>query len=232
MAKKRRKHQIEKEEKEYKPPEFDKKGFMETEINVAKGTIFAVLIAIPMGIAAFLIMPLSVTVGLLLGFAGIGVVYFVLTILRVEIGSYKITHWLGVMSSYFFLFLAIWILLCNPPFSDQAGPDIKDIRIMLGNDNNYTHVVSTETGNTITIPTPMVNITVWANITDNVELYVSSVTIVDENDISYIISNDGQEEEYIFKSDTITTQSGTIFTIRARDIHDIENEFSFTLILG
>lgn len=229
MAKKRRKHQIEKEEKEYKPPEFDKKEFMETEINVAKGTILAALLAIPMGIVAFLVMPLSVAGGLLVGLTGIGVVYFVLTLLRVGVHSYKITHWLGVISSYFFLFLAVWILLCNPPFSDQAGPDIRNVEVSWGGTENYTTVTGTEIGYVMDIPSSGVNLTIRARVTDNVQLVVDSVRI-SVNDNNPVSMNQNETTDYIFEYELPNAQDGTVLTISARDVNGKVNDFEFTLI--
>lgn len=234
MAKKRRKHQIEKEEKEYKPPEFDKKEFMETEINVAKGTILAALLAIPMGIVAFLVMPLSVAGGLLVGLTGIGVVYFVLTLLRVGVHSYKITHWLGVISSYFFLFLAVWILLCNPPFSDQAGPDIRNVRVNWDGSNNYTEVSWAEdVGYYIDITTTgSINLSVRAEITDNEnKLRVSSVELR-TSDGNNSMRNNTEEEYFTFEAilNNVNIDATQIMTIYAEDVHQHESTFEFVLI--
>jgi hypothetical protein len=229
MAKKRRKHQIEKEEKEYKPPEFDKKEFMETEINVAKGTILAALLAIPLGVVAFLVMPISVAGGLLVGLTGMGVVYFVLTILRVGAHSYRITHWLGVISSYFFLFLAVWILLCNPPFSDQAGPDIRNVQVSWGGTENYTTVIETEMGYVVDIPSSGLNLTIRARVTDNVQLVVDSVRIsVDSNNRTLMTQN--ETIDYIFEYELRNAPDSATLTISARDVNGRENSFEFDLI--
>lgn len=150
MAKKRRKQEQEKEEKEYKPPRFDRREFMETEVGVAKGTIIAVIIAVPMAVVAFFVMALSVAGGLLIGLVGIGLIWFLLPMLGIEVTRYKVTHWLGVISSYFFLFLAIWVVLCNPPFSDRAAPDIKNVSVSweilksVDNETIYEDVTGTE----------------------------------------------------------------------------------------
>ncbi len=227
MAKKRRKQQLEKEEKEYKPPEFDKKEFMETEINVAKGTIYAAILAILMGIGAFLLMPyIGAGGGLLVGITGIGVMYFLFVLLRLDTTSYKILHWLGPIYSYFFLFLAVWVLLCNPPFSDQAAPDIMDVRVNWDGTDNYTKVVASEfVGNIVAIPsTTNLTLTVRANITDNVELVVNSVEIrAGQGDFQPMMQDPA--DAHIFEFTLENAITGMLLTIRANDVNGHRGEY-------
>jgi hypothetical protein len=229
MAKKRRKQQLEKEEKEYKPPAFDKKEFMETEISVAKGTIIAVFLAIPMGIAAYLLTDFSALIGLLAGLVGIFLIWFLLPMIGIEVTRFKITHWLGVVSSYFFLFLAIWVILCNPPFSDRAAPDIRNVRVNWDGTDNFTMVSVLETGNTVDIP-GQVNLTIRADITDNVELNVNTVMISINSGTPVSISNQGQDEAYLFEHLLPNAQEGTRITIYAGDTGDRDGIFTFDLI--
>lgn len=231
MAKKRRKHQLEKEEKEYKSPEFDKREFMHTEINVAKATIYGALLAIPFGVLAFLLTPSIKTAGgLLLGLAGLVVVYFLPGILNVDTTSFKITHWLSPISSYFFLFLAVWILLFNPPFSDQAPPDIVEVRVNWDGTENYTMVVASEfSGNIVAIPsTANLTLTIRANVTDNTELFVDSVQISIDGG-TYMTMNqlltDGKEFEFVL----VNAHPGATLRIRANDSGGLANEYSFDL---
>jgi len=232
MAKKRRKHQIEKEEKEYKAPEFDKREFMGTEINVAKATVLGALLAIPFGALAFLLTPsIQTGGGFLLGLAGLVAVYFLPGFLKVDTTSFKITHWLSPISSYFFLFLAVWILMFNPPFSDQAPPDIGDVSVNWDGTANYTMAEASEfTGNNFVAipPTANLTLTIRANVTDNVELVVASVQIsmdqvnwIQMNQLSY-----GSETfEYVLND----PHSGTTISIRANDPGGRTNEYSFDL---
>jgi hypothetical protein len=229
MAKKRRKQEQEKVEKEYKPPSFDRRGFMETEIDVAKGTIIAVIISVPMAVVAFFVMDFSVAAGLLIGLVGIGLIWFLLPILGIEVTRFKITHWLGVISSYFFLFLAIWVILCNPPFSDRAAPDIKDVGVDWDGTENYTLVSLLEAGNTVEIPSS-VNLTIRTNITDNVQLNVNTVTISIDGATPVAMSNQGQAEAYTFIYLLNNAQEGSTIVIFARDTGGRANSFSFALI--
>ena len=231
MAKKRRKHQIEKEEKEYKSPEFDRKEFMETEVNVAKATIYAAILAILMGTGAFLLMPFIGTGGgLFVGITGIGVLYFLFVLLRLDTTSFKIMHWLGPISSYFFLFLAVWVLLCNPPFSDQAAPDILDVRVNWDGTDNYTKVVANEfVGNIVAIPsTTNLTLTVRANITDNVELVVNSVEIrTGQGDFQPMVQDPANSHIFEFTLDN--AHAGMQLTIQANDVNGHRGGYVFDL---
>ncbi len=233
MAKKRRKQQREKEEKEYKPPEFDKKEFMETEVNVAKGTILAAILAIPMGLGAYFLMPyIGAGGGLLVGLAGIGVMYFMFVLVRLDTTSYKVTSWLGPISSYFFLFLAIWVLLCNPPFSDQAAPDIMEVRVNWDGTDNYTKVVASEfAGNIVAIPsTANLTLTIRANITDNMALVVNSVEIKTTGQGEYQTMVQDPANAHIFEFILDNVHTGTQLTIQASDVSGHRGEYVFDLV--
>jgi hypothetical protein len=229
MAKKRRKQQQEKEEKEYKPPAFDKKEFMETEISVAKGTIIAVILALPMAMVALLLTDFSAVIGLLVGLSGFGLIWFLLPMIGIEVTSFKITHWLGVISSYFFLFLAIWVILCNPPFSDKALPDIGYVRVSWDG-RAYVDLNESETGNSVNMPA--VNVTqmrIQAQVTDNVELNVNTVRIQLYDGTPEAMSQNATYN-YIFEFLVNDPTPGMSFTISAQDTNGHSNSYSFALV--
>ena len=220
---------MEKEEKEYKPPAFDKKEFMETEISVAKGTIFAVVLAIPVAIVAFFLTGFSAIVGLVVGLAGIGIVWFLLPIIGIEVAGFKITHWLGVISTYFFLFLAIWVVLCNPPFSDKALPDIANVRVSWDG-GDYLDVDELGTGNSITIPTTNVTqMRIQAQVTDNVELNVNTVDIRMYDGTPLPMSQNATFD-YIFEHTVAAPAAGMSFTISAQDTNGHTNSYTFAVV--
>ena len=180
MAKKRKKQEELKAEKDYKPPKFDKEEYMRIEINVAKGTVYAALMAIPMAAVAMYTLPVGgAGGGLLIGLAGISLMWFLLPLLKVNIKEFKVTHWLGAISTYFFLFLAIWVMLCNPPFNDFASPAITNLEVSwdggewepidTSNGSRIFHIPANATGN--------LTMTVRAIVTDNDDLNANNVTI-------------------------------------------------------
>jgi hypothetical protein len=220
MAKKRRKQEEKKEEDAYRPPEFDKKEYMQTEITVAKGTIYAVVLAVPLAVLAFLVLPYVGSAGLLVAVGGIGFLWFLLPFVRVDIEVFKPMHWLGIISSYFFMFLALWVLFCNPPFSDRAAPDVSDLEVAWdgGNATVESHVVDIPNG---------VNITITAKVTDNEGLNVNTV-MISVNDAEYAPMT--RLGDHFFEHDIPHAQDGTNVKISARDVNDNRVEYSFDLL--
>ena len=186
MAKKRKKQEELKAEKDYKAPKFDKEEYMRTEVNVAKGTVYAAIMAIPLAVVAMLTLPVGGPGGgLLIGLAGISLMWFLLPMLKVNVKEFKITHWLGAISTYFFLFLAVWVMLCNPPFNDFASPAITGLEVSWDG-GDWEPINVSETGgmvfympvaNTTANATVNLTIAVRAQVTDNENLDASSVMI-------------------------------------------------------
>lgn len=178
MAKKRKKQEELKAEKDYKPPKFDKEEYMRTEINVAKGTIYAAIIAIPMAAVAIFTLPVGgAGGGLLIGLAGISLMWFLLPLLKVNINEFKVTHWLGAISTYFFLFLAIWVMLCNPPFNDFASPAITNLEVSWDGGEWEPINVTDAGGKVFYMSVNATNMSIRAIVTDNSDLDASSVMI-------------------------------------------------------
>lgn len=184
MAKKRRKQEELKAEKDYKPPAFDREEYMRTEVNVARGTILAGILAVPMAVAAMFTLPVGgAGGGFLIGIAGISFMWFIFPMFKVDVKVFKITHWLGAISTYFFLFLAVWVMLCNPPFNDFASPAITGLEVSWDGGNTWLPVNATSAGSmVISMPennntTTALTMFVRAQVTDNENLDDSSVMI-------------------------------------------------------
>ena len=110
---------------QWKPPEFDEVEFMHKEMRAAKATILVVLWTVPSALLSF-----GLTVAgapIVAFFAGIGMMFllkWIFPILNVDISAYKRKDWLGHGATFFFSWLAFWILLLNPPFADLTSPMI------------------------------------------------------------------------------------------------------------
>ena len=115
---------------DWAPPEFDEVKFMHTEMRAARSTIAVVLWTVP---AALLSYGLTVSgVAVVAFFAGIGMMFllkWILPILRIDVSEYKQKDWLGHGATFFFSWLAFWILLLNPPFADLTSPTIVSVSI-------------------------------------------------------------------------------------------------------
>ena len=217
MAKKRKKQEELKAEKDYKPPKFDKEEYMRTEINVAKGTIYAAFIAVPMAAVAMFTLPVGgAGGGLLIGLAGISLMWLLLPILKVDIKSFKVTHWLGAISTYFFLFLAIWVMLCNPPFNDFASPAITNLEVSWDGGDWEPINVSNTGGMVFYMPNNVTNVSIRAIVTDNQELNVASVNIDWGTGNPVQMTNYPLNSDY-FEYDVVNLTTPMFFTIIASD---------------
>ncbi len=144
MAKKRRKDREEAEEEyEFTPPEFDEKEFLLKEIFDTRVVMFTVLFGVIFGVVAGLI---TITDNSLAGVAFLVVVVGMIALrwlyLLVKIDTTKFLkkNWLGNIGTFFFTFLAIWILLINQPFADFAHPTVTNATIWVANPGNVTAI--------------------------------------------------------------------------------------------
>lgn len=133
MAKKRRKKAEEEEKYEFVPPEFDEKQFLIDEMKATKRILLTVGYGIGFAILAAVVTAVTETayLGLLLLFIGWGTLKSLYNYLRFDTSKFTKRNWLESGFWFFFTFLAVWVLICNPPFFDNAPPDITDVRIQI-----------------------------------------------------------------------------------------------------
>ena len=230
MAKKRRKHEEEKEEKEYKAPDFNEQEFLMNEIETGKVTILAAIMSIPMAILAFLVMgPAGAGVGLLLGILGAGSIYFLLPFLKIDPKEFKPKNWFGPISTYLFAFLAIWVLLVNPPFNDYAGPQFISIDAEIDGENIIILGVANNSTNNMRLHELMifsgVNISIDAKITDNDVMSHVSIQY-GNNEPQAMMPNPDNHYTYDISGATV----GMTITITAEDAGGNQKEYEISLI--
>lgn len=142
MAKKRRKSDKEPEEEyEFRPPEFDEKEFIEKELRDTRTVIFTVVYAIALGIVAgFLCITDRSLVGpaFLIALVGMFSLPWVYPMAKIDVKAFQKRNWLGNIGTFFFTFLAIWILLLNQPFGDFAKPTITNVTVWVEKPGNMT----------------------------------------------------------------------------------------------
>ena len=188
MAKKRKKDKQEAEEYEFTPPEFNEKEFLKKELTDLKVGLITVVFAIALGVAAAAITLANddlVIVAFFVGIAGIATLKQFYAIIGIDTSEFKKKNWAGNIASFFFTFLAIWVLLMNVPFTDHASPDVEEVIVWVTDGTHtygirYDYVASTgvyewvstdPTNYSATIPSAgayTVNIT--AKVTDNGKL--------------------------------------------------------------
>lgn len=128
MAKKRKAKEERKEEPEFEFPEFDEVKFMSHEIRDTKANFIAFGFAMLMVLASYLVgRYISFAVAFIIGLFGMAALKFVFDGIKLDLEEFGKKEWLGVIAVYFFSWLAIWILISNPPISDFASPEIRII---------------------------------------------------------------------------------------------------------
>lgn len=130
MAKKRKKDKAEKEEYEFRPPDFDEKEFLRKELSDTKTMIWTVAYACVFGLVAGVLMLANTDllgVAFMIGIAGIISLRYFYPLIKVDTKAFQKKNWLGNIATFFFTFLAIWVLVLNVPFTDHAKPGIENI---------------------------------------------------------------------------------------------------------
>ena len=141
MARRKRKE----DEPDWVPPEFDEVGYMRQEIQGAHAAIATIGWAVIGAVVALL---LYAVLPALAFFAGIAVgfgMYFVFPLIGINTDGFKRRDWVGHGITYFFSWLAFWILLLNPPFSDHTDPTVQSISVSpyhAGYLGNSSHMLS------------------------------------------------------------------------------------------
>lgn len=125
MARRKKKE----EEADWTPPEFDEVGYMRREMEGARAAVATIAWAVVGAIVAALLYsvyaPLAFFAGIAVGFG----LYFVLPLMGINTDGFKRRDWTGHGITYFFSWLAFWIILLNPPFGDHTDPTIQGISV-------------------------------------------------------------------------------------------------------
>src|SRR5205823_471376 len=143
-------------------PDFDEVGYMRTEIQAAKTAVLTIAWAAVGAIVSFLLYSVNAALAF---FAGIGVafgLYYVLPYLGIAVKGFKRRDWTGHGITYFFSWLAFWILLLNPPFGDFTTPTIQAISVSPVH-TGYTGYLSCLplVGGAVTVPLTLGNDSVY-----------------------------------------------------------------------
>jgi len=141
MAKKRKKDKEEKQEYEFKPPEFDEKEFLLKELRDTKTVIMTVGYAAVFGIVAGVLTSINellawVGLGLLVG--GVISLKYLYPRLKIDTSTFQKKNWAGNVLWFFTTFLAVWILTLNFPFTDHADPSVTEVTVWIQRGTNST----------------------------------------------------------------------------------------------
>jgi hypothetical protein len=75
-----------------------------------------------------------------LGMLGFLLLRFLYGMMKLDISDVEKTKWAGSLFSYFFTFLAIWVLLINPPLVDLLAPTIENTTPLLQEEGSEVYI--------------------------------------------------------------------------------------------
>src|SRR5205809_2250485 len=176
MARRKRKDDV----PDWTAPEFDEVGYMRTEIGAARAAVATIAWALVGAAVSFLLYSvhpaLAFFAGILVGFG----LYFFLPMIGISIDAFKRRDWTGHGITYFFSWLAFWILLLNPPIGECTSPTILAISVSPVH-TGYTGYLACLplVGGAVTVPLTLGNASVYVlfRATDNVGLASLQVNV-------------------------------------------------------
>ena len=125
MARRKRKDDV----PDWSPPDFDDVGYMRAEMTTARAAVITIAWAAVGAIVAFLLYSVNPALAFFAGIAVAFGLYYVLPFLGISVSGFKRRDWMSHGITYFFSWLAFWILLLNPPFGDFTTPTIQGITV-------------------------------------------------------------------------------------------------------
>jgi hypothetical protein len=220
MAKKRKKSK--EEDYEFKAPEFDEEEFVRKELRDAKAILITIAYAVIIAILSYLLMFADIWLSVLLGVLAVVFLRHLYPLLKIDTTTFEIKNWLANAVMYFFTWLAIWILLVNPPISDFSDPKIEDARGYVGSPGDwvaFNDTTKAQLGQGM-------NLSIGAKVVDNSE--------IDDDKVKIMVSHNGtlitdpewttmtkEDEDYYFFviSESYTLPGRYDYNITAADIN-------------
>jgi len=109
---------------DWTPPEFDEVDFMRKEIAGAKAAVVTITWAFVGALVSFLLYRVTWVLAFFAGLFVFAGLLYVMPLLGVRTSGFKRRDWAGHGGTYFFSWLAFWIILLNIPVSDITPPTI------------------------------------------------------------------------------------------------------------
>jgi hypothetical protein len=217
MARKKRKVE-KKEEFEWIPPEFDEKTFLKKDIEATRALIVTVIMCVVFAVIGYLVgVAVHFALGFVVVFVGIYLLRFVLPLARVNMDNIEKKSMLGNYLLFFFLFLGLWVLFMNPPFTDHTDPSIDSPLIWVQDlDTGEWTLMTQDNRATLIHVGDAVNIT--AVITDNGDLMTPMIKVYPAGGTGTLMSMTDIGEGVFQYNSTYSTPDTTFqFVIVAED---------------
>jgi hypothetical protein len=166
--------------------------------------------------------------GFLTGLGGMSLLWVLIPKVNIDVTQFKWTHWAGALSTYFLVFLTVWVVLCNPPFNDFASPEIREVRVSWDGGLTWDNVTASALGGGLeAVMKNSTRMIVRAQVTDNVGVDASTVTVARGSEAPQPMSTPGNQ---IFEFSFTDVSKFNTFTITATDINGNSHAgYSFTL---
>jgi len=229
MARKKRKVEEKEEEYEWVPPEFDEKAFLEKDIKGTRALIITVISCVIFTIIGYFVgTAVHWALGFVVVLVGIFLLRYIYPLSGVNREALDTKTMIGNYALFFLLFLGLWILFMNPPFSDHTDPSIGDPVIWVQVDGGWTELTDANRQTLIHAGDP-VNIT--SVVTDNGQLssVLIKVSLAGETG-TYVNMTDMGDGLYQFNS--TYSEGGYVFTIKAGDVAGNVNEKDETFLVN
>ncbi len=236
MAKKRRKDKVEQEDYEFRPPEFKEEEFLKKELMDTRTAVLTIVYAATFGVIAGVISLNGAYVGVafIAALVGMFTLKWFYNLAKVDTSGFLKKNWIGNVGSFFFTFLAVWVLLINMPFSDHADPAVDKVIVWVNNGttvrgieykldttqdvNNWVAINATDNANSMISKAGNYTINVTAKVTDNGGLSSVKIAIGSQSGpFLEMAQTPNHRYEYSITSSGLDTSSGLMFFISATD---------------
>ncbi len=234
MAKKRKKEKVEKEEYEFRPPEFDEKEFLKKEIKDTRTALLTIAYAGLFGVISGAISIFNenlVGIAFIVGIAGIFSLRYVYPLIKVDTSAFQKKHWVGNIGSFFFTFLAVWVLLLNMPLSDHADPTVDEVIVWVDNGSNVTGIeymyveaqgvyawIPMDVNYTLdTMVRASYKLNITAKIADNGKLSSVTIAIGSQDSPPHAMTYEGEHRYGYLMNASAAGSTGLMFYVTALD---------------
>jgi hypothetical protein len=191
----------------------------------------AIIYAIPIAIVSFgLTVAGLAALGFLVGILAIFMLRYIFDIVKVSTEGFEKKTWLMQGAITFFVWMLVWILLLNPPFSDVAEPTLSNPELwQQDSEGNWTKTALALSGSGYQPGSPLPVdsvIKLKVNASDNTRLSKVTVSVLTGGTPGEVLMNGNMTYMYSYEYDTVLNQSNTVYTFRitAIDVNDNRNE--------
>jgi hypothetical protein len=184
LAKKRKQKTEKKVEYDFKVPEFDEHEYISLELRKSKMSFLAFLYALLIVVVTYFIYTLTHPdwrFPVVIGLFSVAALPLIVNAIKLDTTGFDWKNWVGSGAVYILSWLAIFIIVVNPPFSDFSGPDINEDNFSIEykriNENSGDWRPWNKSMDPPSLGSPQI-IKFRAKVTDNVEVDEDSVRLI------------------------------------------------------